>query len=96
MVYLVRPRKYDLNRTRITIGGNRICYPGVVGTKTASLDLVKIVINSALSRKDAKYVTFEISNLYLQTPLERPEYVRIKLSAIPQEFIDEYDLLDSV
>ena len=67
-----------------------------MGTKTASLDLVKLVINSVLSRKDAKYVSFEISNFYIQTPLERPEYVRIKLSDIPQEFIDEYDPLDSV
>ena len=65
-------------------------------TKTASLDLVKIFINSVLSRKDTNYVTFDISNLYLQTPLYRPEYVRIKLSDIPQDFIDEYDLLGSV
>ena len=65
-------------------------------TKTASLDLVKPVINIVLYRKDAKYVTFDISNFYLQTPLDRPEYVHIKLSDIPQDFIDEYDLLDSV
>ena len=29
---------------------------------------------------------------YLQTPMERSEYVRIKFSDIPQEFIEEYDL----
>ncbi len=37
-----RPQKDDPNRTRITIGGNRICYPGDCGTKTASLELVKL------------------------------------------------------
>ena len=26
------------------------------------------------------------------TPMDLPEYVRIKVSDIPQEFIDEYDL----
>ena len=26
------------------------------------------------------------------TPMDRPEYMRIKISDIPQEFIDEYDL----
>ena len=67
-----------------------------MGTKTASLDLVKLVINIVLSRKGAKYVTFDISNFYLQTPLDRPEYVHIKLSDIPQKFIDEYDLLEYV
>ena len=96
MVCLVLPEKYDPKRTRITIGGNHICYPGDVGTKTASLDLVRIVINIALYSKDAKYVTFNIYSFYLQNPLDRPEYVLINLSDIPQDFIDEYDLLDSV
>ena len=96
MVSFVRPKKSDPNRTRITIGGNPICYPGDVGTKTASLDLVKIVINSVLSRKDAKYFTFDIYNFYLHNPLDRPEYVHINISDIPQDFIDEYNLLDSV
>ena len=96
MVCLVRPEKSDPNRTRINIGGNPIFYPGDVGTKTASLDLVKIVINIVLSRKDAKYFTFDIYNFYIQTPLDSPEYVCINLSDIPQYFIDEYDLLDSV
>ena len=35
----------------------------------------------------------DLGNFYLQTPLDCPEYFRIKLSAIPQEFIDEYNLL---
>ena len=46
----VRPQKEDPNHTRITIGGNRIIYPGDCGTKTGSLQLVKILINSVLSR----------------------------------------------
>ena len=33
----VRPHKEDLDRTRITIGGNHIIYPAGVGTPTASL-----------------------------------------------------------
>ena len=35
---------------------------------------------------------FDIENFYLSTPLDKPEYVKIQLSKIPQEFIDEYDL----
>ena len=96
MVCLVRPEKADTKRTHINIGGNRICYPGNAGTKNVSFDLVKLVLNSVISIKDAKFVTFEISNFYLQTPLDRPKYVRIKLSNIPKDFIDKYDLLDSV
>jgi hypothetical protein len=45
----VHPEKDDPDHTQITIGGSRICYPGDVGTNTASLELVKIPLNSMLS-----------------------------------------------
>ena len=50
------------------------------------------MINSTLSRKGAKFVCFDIENFYLSTPLGRPEYVKIRMYKIPQEFIDEYKL----
>ena len=37
-----------------------------------------------------------IYNFYISTPLGRPEYVKIQLSKIPQEFIKEYNLNSSV
>ena len=88
----VRPEKDDPDRTRITIGGNRICYPGDVGTNTASLELVKLLLNSVLSRKGARFSTIDLKNFYLDTPMPDPEYVRIKLADIPDEFISEYNL----
>ena len=59
----VRPQKEYPNCTRITIGGNRIIYPGEVATPTASLELVKLVINSVLSRHGAKFVCFDVKLL---------------------------------
>ena len=88
----VRPQKADPNRTRITIGGSRICYPGDVRTPTASLELFKLILNSVLSRRGAKFACFDISNFYMGTPLDRPEYVKIKITDIPKEFIEEYNL----
>jgi hypothetical protein len=88
----VQPQKEDPNRTRITIGGNRICYPGDTGTRTGSLELVKLQVNSVLSTPDAMFACYDISNFYLGTPLDRPEYVRIHISQIPNEFIEEYNL----
>ena len=67
VVCLFHPEKPDPNHTRITIGGNLICYPGDVGTKTASLNLIKIVLNSVLSIKYSKFVASDISNFYIQT-----------------------------
>ena len=80
------------NHTRITVAGSQICYPGDVGTPTSSLDLVKLTINSVLLRRNARFVSFDLKNFYLQTPMEQSEYMPIKLSNIPQELIEEYDL----
>ena len=37
-------------------------------------------------------MTMDISNFYLNTPMKRPEYIRIKVSDIPGEIIKEYNL----
>ena len=87
----VRPQKDDPNRTRITIAGGRICVPWDIGTPTASLELVKLIINSVLSRPGAKFAAFDIKNFYLSAPMERPEYVKIRLEDIPAEFFEEYN-----
>jgi hypothetical protein len=88
----VRPDKDDPDCTRITIGGNRICFPGDVGTNTASLKLVKLLLNIFLSRKGAQFSSIDLKNFYLDTPMPDPEYVRIKILDVPAEFIEEYNL----
>ena len=92
----LRPTKKDPNRTRITIGGNTIAYHGDTGTKTGAIEVVKGVLNSVCSRPGAKYLCADIDNYYLGTPLDRPEYARIRITDIPQEFIDEYNLMQYV
>ena len=49
------------------------------------------MINSVLYRPGAKFDCFGISNFYLETPLDLPEYVWVKLFNIPQYFIEEYN-----
>jgi hypothetical protein len=88
----VHLEKDDPNLTWITIGGNCICYPGDVGTITALLELLKLLLNSVLSWKGAHFSSINIKNFYLDTPMPKPKYVRIKISDIPDEFIDEYKL----
>ena len=85
----VRPDKDDPDCTRIIIGGNHICFPGDVGTNTASLELVKLLLNSVLSRKGARFSSIDLKKFYLDTPMPDPEYVRIKILDIPTEFIEE-------
>ena len=46
------------------------------------------MINSVLYCRNSRFVLFDEKHFYLQTPMDRPEYVRIELSDIPQEFIE--------
>ena len=87
-----RPQKAEPNRTRITVGGDRINYPYTVTTETAEITTHKLLLNSVVSTTGAKYMTADIGNFYLGTPMDRPEYMFLPLSYIPQEIIDEYDL----
>eukprot|EP00804_Cyclotella_cryptica_P006250 CCRYP_010108-RA/>CCRYP_010108-RA protein AED:0.40 eAED:0.40 QI:0/-1/0/1/-1/1/1/0/258 len=89
-----RPEKEDPYRIRLTVGGNRINYPGDCGTPTADMITVKILLNSVISTLNAKFMTIDIKDFYLNTPMARPEYMRLKLANIPAAIIDLYKLRD--
>ena len=89
------PDKDDPNMTHITIVGGQILAPFDVSTPTGSLELVQLMINSVLSRPNARFYAFDIKNFYLDTPMEKTEYIRVKLKDIPQEFIYEYNILEN-
>ena len=55
--------------------------------------LVKVLLNSVVTTPNAKFMTADISNFYLNTPLPRYEYLKLKLMNIPPEIIEEYDLM---
>jgi hypothetical protein len=71
------------------MGGNLINYPEDVGTPTANLLLIKILLNSVILMRGAKFAGADLANFYLTTPLKRPEYAKIKLSDLPEEVIKE-------
>ncbi len=54
--------------------------------------MAKMLFNSIISTKDARFMTMDISNFYLMTPLHRPEFIRLKLNNILDEVIKEYKL----
>jgi len=59
---------------------------------TAEMLVAKMLFNSVISTKDARFMTMDISTFYLMAPLHRPEFIRMKLSDIPDEVIEEYKL----
>ena len=89
-----RPQKSEPNRTRLTVGGNLIRYPGDVSTRIADLTTAIIHLNSTISDTTAKYMCMDIRNFYLGTPLPNYEYIRFHIDDIPLEIQLEYNLQD--
>jgi hypothetical protein len=88
----IKDHKEEKERTRLTVGGDQIEYPGDKSTRTAGLTTAKILINSVISTPNAKFLVIDIKNFYLNTPLGRFEYMVINLASLPQETIKKYDL----
>ena len=53
---------------------------------------VKTMVNSVISTPDARFMTGDLRNFYLGTPLDRYKYIRIPLKLIPQCIRDLYKL----
>ncbi len=52
----------------------------------------KILLNSIISTHGARFMTIDIKDFYLNTPMDRPEFMRLKMADIPKEFIELYNL----
>ena len=87
-----RPQKADPYRTRLAVGGDRLDYPWDKSCPTAGLQTSKILFNSVISTKNAKFFGIDIAHLYLCTPLDRYEYMQLPIGIIPDEIIDQYNL----
>ena len=79
-------------RVRGTIGGNKVNYNGNTAAHTASMQLIKLLLNAVVSDTGAKFMTADIKDFYLGTPLPTPEYMRINLAHIPESIIEKYNM----
>ncbi len=74
------------------MGGNLIKYPFELTTRTADMLSSKIMWNSVISTPDARFARADIKNMYLETPLNWYEYMRMPLDLFPDNIVDHYDL----
>ena len=54
--------KSENKRTRFVVGGYRINYPGELATPTSDMLVAKLLFNSVVSTRKAKFMTMDISN----------------------------------
>ena len=92
----VRPQKAETNRTRLTFAARNMEVDMDCGTPTASMLTIKLLLNSVISTPGAKFMAIDIKDFYLNTPLVKPEFLRMKLSYFPDDVIEHYKLKDKV
>jgi hypothetical protein len=78
------------------MGGNLVNYPGNCSTPTANLLTAKLMLNSIISTPNAKFITIDLKDFYLLTPMSQYEYFRMKLDLFSQDVIDEYSLQNKI
>ena len=84
--------KDDPYQVHITIGGNRISYPSNCGMPMANMLTTNVLLDSVISTKGAIFMTIDIKDLYLNTPMDHPKYMQHKVAEIPDNFIALYNL----
>jgi hypothetical protein len=70
----IKEHKEEKERTRLTVGGDQIEYPGDKSTRTAGLTTAKILINSVISTLGANFLVIDIKKFYLNTLPYAPFY----------------------
>jgi hypothetical protein len=92
-----RPLKDDPYRVlRLTVCGDRLPYPADAGAPAATILEAKLLFNSVISTPAAKFMTADIKDYFLCTPMERYEYIKIHYRMIPEEIRIQYKLANLV
>ena len=94
LVVDIRPLKEEKYRVCITVGGDKLDFCGDASSVVAPLATVKIILNSVVSTKGAKFTTADIKDFFYASFLPDPEYMKMKLKIICQEIIYQYQLQD--
>ena len=68
IVCTLQPQKVDVNRTRLTMGGDRINMYMDCGTPTANLLTVKLLFNSIVSTPGEIVLGLDLKDFYLKLP----------------------------
>ncbi len=67
-------------------------YPGDAGTPTADLLTVKLLLNSIISTENVCFMTMDIKDFYLNTPMARYKYMHLRLADMPDDVAEHYKL----
>ena len=89
-----RPLKDEQWRIRLVVGGDKLEYEFDSGSPTTDLTETKVLINSVISdaKDGARFLSMDLKDMFLHTPMERPEYMKVPLKYFPPDIITKYAL----
>ena len=90
-----RPKKPEPYRVRCVVGGDKLDCPIDSGSPTTNMIECKVLLNSVISdaHKNARFMSLDIKDFFLATPMKTNKYMRISMEVLPQDIIERYDLL---
>ena len=89
-----RPLKQEQYRVRLVVGGDKLPYKDDAGSPTATLIETNLLLNSAISgaKQGARFMTCDIKDFFLATPMNNAEYMKIPFSYFPPDIVTRYGL----
>jgi hypothetical protein len=89
-----RPLKSEPYRVRLTVGGDKLRYDDDAGSPAASLLETKLIVNSTISdaSKGARFACADLKDFFLASPMEKPEFMKIKYKYLPADIRTKYQL----
>ena len=78
------PYKYEPHWTILVAGGNLTSFPGCFSTITEDITTAKLLLNSNISTKGARFPFCDIKNFYLGTLMNICEYIRLSINLPPK------------
>ena len=64
MFATIRPTRAEINRVRVTVGGDRLDFLGATITHCASLTTANCLLNSTIYTPDAQFTTLDNKDFY--------------------------------
>ena len=90
-----RPLKKEKWRVRLVVGGDKLEYTQDSGSPATDLTETKILLNSTISEYDTKgsqFLSMDLKDMFLHTPMKDPEYMKIPFKYFPQDIVQRYKL----
>ena len=92
LVVGLRPNNAVHERLRMCMGGDKMEIEIDTTTRTADLTTCKIHMNGVVSTPGARFAGGDVKDFYLNTPLKKKRYGKVRAKYIPEKTIKKHNL----